>query len=60
MVDFYGFHVGKHTNPMDSMGYDIGSCPLTISTPLGEPAALIQQDPLLSGGPELTTIKGVG
>ena len=49
---------------MDSMGYDIGSCPLTISTPLGEPAALIQQDPLLSGGlvdrSELTTIKVLG
>ena len=22
MVDFYGFHVGKYTSPMDGMGYD--------------------------------------
>jgi len=21
MVDFYGFHVGKYTSPMDGMGY---------------------------------------
>ena len=22
MVDFYGFHVGKYTSPMDPMGHD--------------------------------------
>ena len=29
MVDFYGFHVGKYTSPMDPMGKGVLGCPGT-------------------------------